>query len=336
MSRCCRTGDPSHSRTRGARILLFDDAGRGTRAIGRLGEGPGEFANPRALIRLGGDTLLVPGRGNARWNWAYPDTGVVRSALMEYDAALMFGEDFPDALPRDRIVVVAFPRPRADDEGGVAWTSCTVIALGYGADPRRGTTSFPCVATVTVATRHRAQRRLDGRPLRLGRRGSFAVLDSATIVGYGDGYALRFQAPDGRVLAQLRVDHPRRLVAARMRESVIARELAVLERPDARRMVDPAESRRLAREQPFADSLPPYSAIMTSRDGTLWVVDAIAPTDTAWSATAFRADGAIDGRLHAAVRGRPTAFEGDRVAVRTEDADGIVLVRIHRSRPTAR
>ena len=45
------------------------------------------------------------------------------------------------------------------------------------------------------------------------------------------------------------------------------------------------------RENPFADSLPPCDGLFTTKSGTLWVVDAIAPSDTVWTATAFQSDG---------------------------------------------
>ena len=118
----------------------------------------------------------------------------------------------------------------------------------------------------------------------------------------------------------------------------IEQEIAEIEAegPQSERMVDANESRRLAREQPFADSLPPYSGFFTTRGGTLWVVDAIAPSDTGWSATAFRQDGAIVGRLEVAGRSRPLAFADDRVAIRTEDEDGVVGIRVHLLRPVGR
>ena len=92
---------------------------------------------------------------------------------------------------------------------------------------------------------------------------------------------------------------------------------------------------RLARESPFADSLPPYSALFVSPAGVLWVVDAIAPTDGGWTATAFRRDGAIVGRLHVPDAAPPVAIDDERVVVRDEDGDGVVTMRVHRIVPAA-
>jgi hypothetical protein len=55
-------------------------------------------------------------------------------------------------------------------------------------------------------------------------------------------------------------------------------------------------------------------------------------SDTAWNATAFRADGALLGRLHSSSGGTPAAFGDDRVVVRSVDRDGVVSLRVYRIR----
>ncbi len=120
-----------------------------------------------------------------------------------------------------------------------------------------------------------------------------------------------------------------------MRDAQIARELEGLSGPAAERVVDVEESRRIAREAPFADSLPAYSGFFVSPAKTLWVADGMAPSDTAWDATAIRADGALIGRLHVRGKARPMAFGDDRVVLRFEDEDGVVSLRTYRLRPVA-
>ena len=115
-----------------------------------------------------------------------------------------------------------------------------------------------------------------------------------------------------------------------MRDAIIARELEQLRAPASERMIDPEESRRLARETPFADSLPHYGVVRTSPAGVIWVVDYTIPPDIGWAATAFRADGAIVGRVESSIRGVPVAFGDDRVVLRSTDDDGVVSLSIHR------
>jgi hypothetical protein len=95
-------------------------------------------------------------------------------------------------------------------------------------------------------------------------------------------------------------------------------------------MVDPRESERLAREAPFADSLPYFSYMMMGSDQTLWVVDAIAPSDSGWTATAFWRDGGILARLTVRGRSIPMAFGAGQVIVRSEDENGVVSFKVFR------
>ena len=87
---------------------------------------------------------------------------------------------------------------------------------------------------------------------------------------------------------------------------------------------------RIERDAPVADSLPAYGQFFTTPNKTLWVVDAVAPNAKEWTATAFRNDGAIVGRLRVLGEGPPVAFGNDRVVVSTQDADGVVTLTVRR------
>ena len=115
-----------------------------------------------------------------------------------------------------------------------------------------------------------------------------------------------------------------------MRSALVEDELARLSGPRSEGMVDPEESKRLAREAPFADSLPYFESLLKGKDGTLWVVHAIAPGDSGWTATAVRKDGAIMGQLRARGNSRPMAFGDGRVIVRTQDENDVVSFRVFR------
>jgi hypothetical protein len=144
------------------------------------------------------------------------------------------------------------------------------------------------------------------------------------------GYVLEQRALDGHVTAHIHVDQPRRAVTAPMREARIAQELERLSGAESDGMVDPEETRRHAREMKFADSLPPYELLFPAPDGTLWVTDYATLADSSWSATAFRADGAIVGRLTTRIRGTPVSFGDGRVLIRLVDEDGVVRFGLYR------
>ena len=129
-----------------------------------------------------------------------------------------------------------------------------------------------------------------------------------------------------------RIDVPvtRREVTQPMRDAQIARELGQFKGAATERMVDPAESERLARESPFADSLPYFAHLFVGSDRTLWVVDAIAPSDSVWTATAFSKEGSILARLTVQGKSIPIAFGANQVIVRSEDENGVVSLRVFR------
>jgi hypothetical protein len=79
--------------------------------------------------------------------------------------------------------------------------------------------------------------------------------------------------------------------------------------------------------------LPYFEALLRGSDGSLWVVDAIAPGDTSWTATAIRKDGAIVGRLQVKGDSRPMAFGDGSVIVRAKDDNDVVSFRVYRLVP---
>ena len=96
--------------------------------------------------------------------------------------------------------------------------------------------------------------------------------------------------------------------------------------------MDPAEDERLAREAPFADSLPAVGELIVGNDGVLWVVDPTVLGIPGWAATGIRRDGAIVGRA-SGTNGRPMAFGPGTVLLRREDTDGVVSLVLHRLVP---
>src|SRR5690606_24686866 len=147
-------------------------------------------------------------------------------------------------------------------------------------------------------------------------------------------YDLDVRSADGHLDRRIRVNVPRRPVTAAMRETDIRTRLAQLagfrERPR-----DPAEAERLTREAPFSDSLPAFDQLLIDRTGNLWVLDPFVAGDTAWSASVFRRDGRLVGRLTAATSGRPVHFGPEHVVLRHVDSDGVVSYAVHRIGPVA-
>ena len=166
--------------------------------------------------------------------------------------------------------------------------------------------------------------------VRFGRRAIVTASDSSVVSGVGDGYRMDLRDANDKPAARIVLNIPQRIVTAIMRDVQLAKQLSCV-RPQANSAEVGCEFyKRFIRETPTADSLPPYSAFHVSPNKTLWVIDYMAPDDSTWSATAFRQDGAIVGRLRAAGKGLPLAFGDDRVVIRSEDDDGDVSLVVRR------
>jgi hypothetical protein len=203
-----------------------------------------------------------------------------------------------------------------------------LAALDLTTSALRAVATIPDLTGAEVETRFRGRKRTSWQPLRLGGWALVTVWDSLIASTGSSGPGIDLRDGTGSVRSRLLVRRPGRAVTEAMRAARIAIELARLSGPQSEGMVDAEESRRLARESPFADTLPRFSKLITAMGGTLWAVDAIAPSDSTWSATAFRKDGAIIGRLQVPGRSTPMAFGDGRVVVRTEDENGVVALHV--------
>jgi hypothetical protein len=64
------------------RILYFDQSGRFLRAIGRVGDGPGEFRQPRWFGKCANGTLILHDGSNARLTYLSSDGRVIATATL--------------------------------------------------------------------------------------------------------------------------------------------------------------------------------------------------------------------------------------------------------------
>jgi len=307
----------------GSRFLIFGADGKPERIIGRQGEGPGEFQSATGLVALG-DTLFLADNSLRRFNWILPDRGVVRSRSAVHGFRLT-ARHVAGALPGGRLVMHSSGSVSPPDTGTRTLTPIVITTVDDG--PARTIAKIPDLDLQQIETRYRGRIRTSTTALRFSRLARVVVWDTL-IATSGSRSEIDLRNAQGKIVSRLNAPFARRPVTRAMRDLVIAAELTRLDGPQAERMVDPDENRRLAREMPFADSLPPYMGLFVTPNRTLWVVDATAPGDTAWSATAFRLDGAIVGRLHAARSGKPVYFGNDRVVVREEDDDGVVSMKV--------
>lgn len=323
----------------GSRLRVFSSDGRQVVQVGRQGHGPGEFRKG-SLAGFAVDSLVVVDMANRRINWFGSDFTTPMSVTITGNG-LGDAQGLIGVLPGRRVVMTsAGMRPGSHllrlAAGDTATSRANVVLIG-GAERIDRVVQVPDLHMVGLAMDMRMasgtrERTVEPTPLRFTPRAHVAVLDTFVVTASSDKPELDVRSPDGVTLWQLAVPFVRRAVTAEMRAAALKSDLDRLAAPSPEsHLIDRAGLDRAFRATPSVDSLPYFSAMISSAgpDPTLWVVDERAPGETRWSAVAFDRRGRLRGRLHARVGGTPVAFGHDRVVVRSEDADGIVSLRVY-------
>ncbi len=319
----------------GSQLMVFDAKGKGEHLWGGQGEGPGYFVRVNAMLSLGGDTLFLIDDANRRRNWVLPDRGVVRQE--PYEPTLRMHGLMPTGFLEDGSLVAFDAAGRSETVDSTTRWAVPLVLMAHKGDSARVVDSIPGWEVTPFETHFRGRKAISPTLVRLGRSPKIAAWDSTITSTANDSYAIDLRRPSGHLFERITVTVPRREVTQSMRDSLIAAGLRRFSASgEGEGMVDPAESKRLISAEPIADSLPFIQGLFVTDDKTLWVVDAIAPGDPGWDATAFHTDGAIIGRLHVRGSSVPIAFTNDRVIVRTEDEDGVISFLVYRIVPTPR
>lgn len=310
----------------GARVLVFSSTGRGERRIGRTGRGPNELHNPANLARAPGDSLVLLDRGNRRVYWATVLHGIARARSLEANDLPQQTEMVAGVLPNRAVVLYGSERWPSNVRGDAPVVAEVPVAVLTDSGPATAIGTVPGASFVNIETRYRGRASRDVDFVRLSPRAHVIVWDSLIATASSSRYRVELRTGEGPLLGALEVKRPRRKVSDEMRRTVIADELRHLRTAGGEPPVDAAESERLIRAARFADSLPAFHTMHVAPDGTLWIVDAIAPGDLAWEATGFRLDGSIVGRLRGPASGVPVAFGNDRVVLRRTNEEGVVTL----------
>ncbi len=302
-------------------IYVFGASGRLLTALGRAGDGPGEFRTVHALAVLPGDSLAVLDQNAARLTVFGLDGGA-RTAQMPPALSTRFSR-LIGCLPSGELVLSSVPTIRAPAEGEHERLPLELAILDFSSEPRE-ILALPDFEVASQLTRFGGRPRMSSTWVRLAARASVRVIDSLIAVTTGDEFVVRLHELTGRQLLEIRVASPPRRVTEAMRDAQIARDLDVLQNVMREPPVHIEESERIIREAPYAEWLPAIGELVESTDGLLWVLEGSAPTDTVWSALAFELGGVLVRRVQGPADLRPVLFRVGNVVVQTTDSDGLV------------
>ena len=327
----------------GNKVFVFGRDGKGERVIGRTGQGPGDWMNFGDPVLLEEDTVLVLDFANRRLNWVTAGGGIVRTAPYEVTGEMRRMRGIAGFLSTGELLLHSAGSWGGHQTDSVQRSLAGVMAANIRTGDGRATPELPGASEsvrslgtmpdlqgAQVETRYRGRVLKDWQPLRLGGWALLTAWDSVYGSVQASSRSIELRDATGTLGARIDVPVQRRPVTSAMREAQIELELGRLNAPGSEGLIDRGESERLARESPFADSLPYFSRLMTGSDGVLWVIDAIAPNDTGWTATAFLKDGGILARLTVREKSIPMAFGANQVIVRTEDENGVVRLQLYR------
>jgi hypothetical protein len=333
------------------RLMMFAADGSRLWHAGGLGEEQRRFRYPSGLIRIAGDSLLVPDPPRDSIHWVHPDSGVVRSKGFSGSTALT------GIMLRNHVGIVRRRLFASGVRDGPGWSTqdeeghAIVIAGSSdlaGENVEQITTALG-PAVVHVDTLVNGRRFVWNQEPRFSAWPAFAVWDSLVVQSYGPDFRVRVTTIRGKDVAALVLRRPRRPVTEQMRRAAIEAQLAGMLRdltprssdsarwvkfPDSLRLWRAADSvgRRLLMEmRPSEDSLPLFDALLSAPGGVLWVTEnGVLGGGTPWSAVAFAPGGRLIGRVTGPGEGEPIAISADRVVVRIRDQKGGVRLRSYR------
>ncbi len=315
-----------------SQLSIHEPGGRLRRSAGRRGEGPEDFGAIHS-IGISGDTLLVPDLGNNRlglYDAALKRVGTFRDVracgitapIGRLPGGDIVAHDGSELRPGPRSDTIVRPPTELVRFDGVR---CDTLAILPGLEMRY------------IETRRLGRPRTQPTPVRYGRRSTAAMWGALIAVGTARDDRIDLLDSGGAIVRSIRGAFAARPIPARVRDSIVSRELEQLRAPGNERRIDPAEDERLIREATvIADSTAAYEQFLIAPGrsdrltmaGVLWVVEGWAPGMPERAATAFRPDGSIAAHLRLPAALRPLAFGADRVLVRAEDPEtGVVTLR---------
>jgi len=303
-------------------IRIYHADGRLLRAVGRAGEGPGEFRAPFWLGRLRGDSIAAWDVALRRFSIFTPSGDLARAVTPSGLQGV-----FPQAigvLPDGRFILASsassqvlppLGQARRDTAAYVVIDSTGAVVDTLG--------RFPGTEMIALGTPSTG---FLMRPLPFGRQTATAVQGGRLYVATGDRYEIAAYDPDGKMRAVYRAD--RRGVAVTREDVRDYRRTLVTLGGDAEAN---ARAAKLLEDAPVPATMPPLTALEVDSAGNLWVQEPQKPGDAGESVwTVLAPDGRARGTVRLPARLAVKQIGSDWVLGIVVDEDQVEHVRVHR------
>lgn len=237
-------------------VLLFSSDGRFIRAIGAPGEGPGEFRRIAGVVPMPGDSIGIYDSSVKRLS-VFDEEGRLGREVSLNDLIGDFGGTWVQSLGKSGLALLNRGGFQPDPPTGVYRTYTEWNRIDLEGTPLASYGEFPGNELFQDS-------RSMGSPL-------FARVTAATtagntlVAGTGESPEIRVYGPDGNAVKIIRWFHEPEPATEELFQAFIEKGLATV--PEAGR----AQVRAMVEGMPKNDFIPPYSTILTSSDGTIWV-----------------------------------------------------------------
>ncbi|HJR34924.1 MAG TPA: 6-bladed beta-propeller, partial [Gemmatimonadales bacterium] len=251
-------------------LRVFDSTGRYLRAIGKQGQGPGEFASLGTVSRIPGDTLVALDFQLRRFSLFAPsgdfvsstssmvrsEHGRVAASMRLLDGRLVGTEgSFGDMK---------------ETSGPVRRVPMAVVVLQTGAEGFDTIAVVPGPEVYPALGREAGQEFPTVKGLEFGREAVIATDGRQIFVGSNEPVGIRVYQADGRLVRIIRSATPAEPVTEAHRAQRIRESLARLERQRAPEQLK-AQWRKNQEDHRFAETFPFYERLLIGTDGSLWV-----------------------------------------------------------------
>jgi hypothetical protein len=325
---------------RAGALRIFGVDGAVAGSFGRRGEGPGEFQGVERVVRLPGDTMLLTDWVARRVTLVHPDTGILRL------------EAVPTRGVRQSFVVAGVL-----SNGEWMFVPSAVRLLHRSAGPEPDTTRQPLpiglfrsgsgaehldtiIVQISPALTQFPSREggttetVEG-PRRFSAWPFGLVWEGSPVTVPNDGWRLLVHGGEGALRSVIRINRPRTAVTAGFKDSMVVDHIEQMRRlleaqPELARYENVDDAEFNARNAPWVDSLPPFGTEVSSAGKLLWLETLRFKREMPAVLLAFHPDGRLMGRLTVPGEGRILAIADDRIAVRTENDDGIARIQVYR------
>ena len=311
-----------------AELRFFDSTGAFLSALGRRGNGPGEFSNSISAVQvLSGDTLFVID-GTARRGTTLSPSGAAQTisfATPDRDHYLSVSARLGDGR---LIAQYRGPLPMEDFDGPIRRDTFPIVLFRPG-DPRLDTLALVPGGEVFPA-RHSegGQEYPTIRGVEFGKSTHFVAGGDRILLGTNEAGEIREYDGSGRLVRLIRSATPPEPVTEEYRASRIKERLDRIGRARADEAIK-AEWRKNEESPRFAAVFPWHERIMLGTDGSIWLERQRRFDDEGHRFLVFDSAGRAIATLRCPDRMRPYSVGAEEVIGLWRDSDEVEHVRVY-------